>query len=96
MIILAYENKAKQADAVNYKLLEKYHSLEKYIQVIDKDDNAILSVLPKVQLNQFITENKKEFDQLKSGFNDVKQKQAALEMLMQDIIKFYNKMDFEK
>jgi hypothetical protein len=40
--------------AVNKKILDKYESLLKYIQVVDQNEQAILAVLPKVEVTKFI------------------------------------------
>jgi hypothetical protein len=46
--IEVYEKKALGAEATNQKILEKYQSLQKYIAVVDGNDQQIMSVVPKV------------------------------------------------
>jgi hypothetical protein len=43
-----FEKKNEAAIAVNKKILDKYDSLSKYIQVVDQNEQAIMAVLPKV------------------------------------------------
>lgn len=39
---------------VNQKIIEKYHNLEKYINVVDGDQATIAKALPKVQVTKFL------------------------------------------
>lgn len=39
---------------VNKKIVEKYNGLIKYIEVVDGNDQQIMSVLPKVEVTKFI------------------------------------------
>jgi hypothetical protein len=80
--------------AVNKKILDKYESLIKYIQVVDQNEQAILSVLPKVEVTKFIEDNRAHFDGLKTGIESVKGKKEGLDAIVDEIKKFYEKMDF--
>lgn len=55
------------ANNVNIKIIEKYNGLKRYIDVVDGNEQQIMSVLPKVELSKFIEENKAQFDNLKKG-----------------------------
>lgn len=80
--------------AVNKKILDKYDSLQKYIQVVDQNEQAIMSVLPKVEVTKFIEDNRAQFDALKAGIESVKGKKDGLDAIVDEIKKFYEKMDF--
>ena len=75
--------------AVNKKILDKYESLLKYIQVVDQNEQAILAVLPKVEVTKFIQDNRAQFDALKAGIDSVKGKKDGLDAIVQEIKKFY-------
>ena len=78
---LVYENKANQADQVNQKLINRYEELQQYIKMSEVSDNDLIKFLPKVQVTQFIEQNKKDFDALRQGSNEVKQKMEALDAI---------------
>ncbi len=80
--------------AVNKKILDKYESLIKYIQVVDQNEQAILSVLPKVEVTKFIEDNRAQFDGLKTGIESVKGKKEGLDAIVDEIKRFYEKMDY--
>jgi hypothetical protein len=75
--------------AVNRKILDKYDSLQKYIQVVDQNEQAIMSVLPKVEVTKFIEDNRAQFDALKAGIESVKGKKDGLDAIVEEIKKFY-------
>jgi hypothetical protein len=75
--------------AVNKKILDKYDSLQKYIQVVDQNEQAIMSVLPKVEVTKFIEDNRAQFDALKAGIESVKGKKDGLDAIVDEIKKFY-------
>ena len=75
--------------AVNKKILDKYESLLKYIQVVDQNEQAILAVLPKVEVTKFIQDHRAQFDALKAGIDSVKGKKDGLDAIVQEIKKFY-------
>lgn len=68
--------------AVNKKILDKYESLIKYIQVVDQNEAAILSVLPKVEVTKFIEDNRAQFDALRAGIESVKNKKDGLDAIV--------------
>ena len=47
-LTLVYEKKSAQADVVNAKLIEKYESLQKFINISGKSEAEIKAFLPKV------------------------------------------------
>lgn len=49
-----YQKKSEQASVVNQKIVDKYHALEKYINIVDEDENTIAKNLPKVEVTKFI------------------------------------------
>lgn len=53
-----------------------------------------MSVLPKVEVTKFIEENRGQFDNLKKGVESVKQKKEGLDVIVEDIRRFYEKMNF--
>ena len=75
--------------AVNKKILDKYESLLKYIQVVDQNEQAILAVLPKVEVTKFIQDNRAHFDALKIGIESAKGKKDGLDAIVEEIKKFY-------
>ena len=56
------------------KIVEKYGNLQKYIAVVDGNQQQLMSVIPKVELTKFLEENKNDFQRLKDGNASVKQK----------------------
>jgi hypothetical protein len=52
--IEVYEKKAQAAETTNQKIIEKYGNLQKYISVIDGNDNQVMSVIPKVEITKFL------------------------------------------
>ena len=86
---VVYEKKNEAAMAVNRKILDKYDSLQKYIQVVDQNEQAIMSVLPKVEVTKFIEDNRAQFDALKAGIESVKGKKDGLDAIVEEIKKFY-------
>lgn len=65
--IEVFEKKHEVANTVNSKIVEKYRSLSKYIDVVDGSEQQLMSVLPKVEVTKFIEENRTHFDNLKKG-----------------------------
>lgn len=61
---------------------------------MDQNEQALLSVLPKVEITKFIEENRAQFDALKNGLESVKNKKEGLDALVDEIKRFYEKMDF--
>jgi hypothetical protein len=88
-LYVVYEKKNEAAMAVNRKILDKYDSLQKYIQVVDQNEQAIMSVLPKVEVTKFIEDNRAQFDALKAGIESVKGKKDGLDAIVEEIKKFY-------
>lgn len=52
--ISMYEGKASQAEQANQKVLAKYESLYKYVQVCGGSEKDVMAIMPKVQVSQFI------------------------------------------
>ena len=52
--IEVYEKKAQAAEATNQKIIEKYGNLQKYIAVVDGNDNQVMAVIPKVEITKFL------------------------------------------
>lgn len=75
--------------AVNKRILDKYESLNKYIQVVDQNEQAIMAVLPKVEITKFIEDNRTLFDALRQGLEVVKNKKEGLDALVDEIKRFY-------
>lgn len=69
-----YERKAKQAEEVNQKILHKYDNLQKEVRLSEASEQELLNYLPKVQVSHFIEQHKKQFDDLKHGTAEVKEK----------------------
>ena len=55
-----------------------------------------MSVLPKVELTKFIEENKAQFENLKKGVESIKGKREGLDAIVDEIRKFYEKMNFSE
>lgn len=89
-----YENKANQADQVNQKLIMKYEELQQYIKMSEASDNELIQFLPKVQITQFIEENKNDFKNLKEGATDVKTKMEALDSITDELRMMLTKIDY--
>ena len=89
-----FEKKHEVANTVNKKIIEKYNSLMMYIAVVDENDQKIMSVLPQVEVTKFIEENRAQFDNLKKGVDGVKNKKEGLDAIVDEIRKFYEKMNF--
>ena len=53
-LFLVYEGKASQAEQANQKVLAKYESLYKYVQVCGGSEKDVMAIMPKVQVSQFI------------------------------------------
>jgi TPP-dependent trihydroxycyclohexane-1,2-dione (THcHDO) dehydratase len=51
-------------------------------------------VLPKVEVTKFIEDNRAQFDALKGGLESVKNKKDGLDAIVDEIKRFYEKMDF--
>ena len=67
-----------------------------FINVVDQNDQKIMSVLPQVEVTKFIEENKALFDKLKSGVESVKDKKDGLDAIVDQIRKFYENMNFSE
>lgn len=89
-----YEKKSQVADNVNKKIIEKYHALAKYIAVVDQSEQQIMGVLPKVEVTKFIEENRGLFNELKAGIEKVVGKKDGLDSIVDEIKRFYEKMNF--
>jgi len=57
--------------------------------VVDQNEQAIMSVLPKVEVTKFIEDNRAQFDALKAGIESVKGKKDGLDAIVEEIKKFY-------
>lgn len=55
-----------------------------------------MSVLPRVQLTKFIEQNKVQFENLKKGVESIKNKREGLDAIVDEIRKFYEKMNFSQ
>lgn len=53
-------------------------------------------MLPKVEVTKFIEENRGQFDNLKQGFESAKQKREGLDAIVEEIRRFYEKMNFSE
>ena len=53
-----------------------------------------MSVLPRVEVTKFIEENRQNFENLKKGVESVKSKREGLDAIVDEIRKFYEKMNF--
>jgi hypothetical protein len=96
ILVLVFEKKNEVAESVNKKIIEKYYSLGKYIEVCGGNEQQLLSVLPKVEVTKFIEENRGQFDNLKQGFESAKQKREGLDAIVEEIRRFYEKMNFSE
>jgi hypothetical protein len=47
------------------QLIKKYEGLQKYIELIGRDENEILEALPEVAVSKFIGVNRSELSELK-------------------------------
>ena len=95
LFIIAYETKAGQADQANQKVILKYEGLKKYIDVCGASDAQILAFIPKVQVSQFMEQNKKDFQELRNGAAAIKQKMDSLDKITSELKAFFTKMNFQ-
>lgn len=91
-----YETKANQADQVNQKLIQKYEELQPVIKMIGASDQDLLKFLPKVQVSHFIEQNKRDFDELKSGTSSVKDKMDGLDSITDELRMMFTKLDYSR
>jgi hypothetical protein len=84
------------ANTVNQKIIEKYSSLLKYIAVVDGNEQQIMSVLPRVEVTKFIEDNRAQLDSLRKGVDSVKAKKEGLDAIVDEIRRFYEKMNFSE
>lgn len=91
-----YEGKASQAEQANQKVLAKYESLHKYVKVCGGNENDVIAIMPKVQVSQFIEQNKHDFEKLKNGAGDIKHRMEELDNITCELKAFFTKMDFNK
>lgn len=93
---LVYEKKSEAANAVNKRIIERYENLIKYIDVVDENEQKIMTVLPKVEITKFIEDNRASFDNLKKGLEEVKKRKEGLDAIVDEIKRFYEKMNFSE
>jgi hypothetical protein len=55
-----------------------------------------MSVLPKVEITKFIEDNRMSFDNLKKGLEEVKKRKEGLDAIVDEIKRFYEKMNFSE
>ena len=55
-----------------------------------------MAVLPKVEITKFIEDNRALFDALRQGLEVVKNKKEGLDALVDEIKRFYEKMNFSE
>ena len=70
--------------------------LEKYIGVVDLNQQQILAVLPKVEVTKFIQDNRAQFENLKKSIESVKNRKDGLDGIVDEIKRFYEKMNFSE
>lgn len=76
-----YEGKSAQANQANQKIIAKYESLHKYIDVCGGNEHQVMSIMPQVQTTQFIEQNKKDFTDLSHGAANIKQRMDELDKI---------------
>lgn len=81
---------------MNKRIIEKYENLIKYIDVVDENEQKIMTVLPKVEITKFIEDNRASFDNLKKGLEEVKKRKEGLDAIVDEIKRFYEKMNFSE
>lgn len=59
-------------------------------------EQQLMSVLPKVEITKFIEENRNHFDNLKKGVESVKNRKEGLDAIVDEIRRFYEKMNFSE
>lgn len=52
--------------------------------------------MPKVQVSQFMEQNKKDFDDLRNGAGQIKHKMEELDSITSQLKAFFTKMDFQQ
>lgn len=91
-----YETKSSQAYQANQKVLAKYDSLKKHIAICGGSQAQILNFLPKVQVSQFIEQNKKDFEELGKGDASIKQKMNKLDQITGQLKAFFTKLNLQQ
>lgn len=81
---------------MNKRIIERYENLIKYIDVVDENEQKIMTVLPKVEITKFIEDNRASFDNLKKGLEEVKKRKEGLDAIVDEIKRFYEKMNFSE
>ena len=81
---------------MNQKLIHKYEELQQYIKLSQASDQDLIKFLPKVQVTQFIEQNKKDFENLKQGTAEVKAKMEALDSITDELRMLLTKIDYSQ
>lgn len=89
-----YEGKAKQADIVNQKLITKYENLQKFIHLSEASESEILASLPKVQITQFIEDNRADFEKIKAGCEQIKNQMQQLDAITDELRIFFTNINY--
>lgn len=64
---------------VDDKILDKYQRNLKYIDIMNSNDEAILSTLPKPEASKFIDDNKEDLMKLKINYDKVQHNRERLQ-----------------